>query len=181
MSRAKEILKIFKTCKSNLEDLDASRHVIPRGLAARDVFVTLNYDSIVEEAVLREALGRFTKEGVGKVAEHMPEGKILALLRPVARQHIKWEIESTAKVRQPPRCAGGLLTVFAKSPGAAEAAIGCMHELFDRDCAKYGVRHATVYCWGRTVRSLWPLFRRAVARAVKWVAIISAVKRYFVG
>jgi hypothetical protein len=86
-----------------------------------------------------------------------------------------------AEVHRPPRWAGFLFTVFAKSPDAADAAIGCMHERFVRDCAKYGVRHATFYCWAGTVHSLWPLFRRAIGRAVKWAAIISAVKRYFVG
>ena len=81
----------------------------------------------------------------------------------------------------PPKWAGSLLTVFAKSPGAAEAAVGCLHERFVRDCAKYGARHARLYCWAETVRSLWPLFCRAVGRAMKWAAIISAVRRYFVG
>lgn len=86
-----------------------------------------------------------------------------------------------AEAPQAPKWAGVVLTVFAKSPHAAEAAIGCMHERFARDCAKYGVRHATIYCWADTARSLWPLLRRTIGRAVKLAAIISAVKRLFVG
>jgi hypothetical protein len=82
---------------------------------------------------------------------------------------------------QPPGLAGFLLATLAKSSSAAEAAIGDMHERYARDCARYGVRYATLYCWGHTLRSLWPLIRRALGRGVKWAAIISAVKRLFVG
>jgi hypothetical protein len=54
-----------------------------------------------------------------------------------------------------------------------------MHERYAVHCAKYGVRYATLYCWGHSLRSVWPLLRRALGRALKWAAIISAVKRYF--
>jgi hypothetical protein len=81
----------------------------------------------------------------------------------------------------PPKCAGLFLTIFAKSPAAAESAIGDMHERFARDCAKYGVRHARLYCWADTLHSLGPLIGRALGRAIKWAAILSAVKRYFSG
>jgi hypothetical protein len=81
----------------------------------------------------------------------------------------------------PPKCAGLFLTIFAKSPAAAEAAIGDIHERFARDCGRYGVRYATLYCWGHTLRCLGPLLWRAFGRAMKWAAIISAVRRYFTG
>jgi hypothetical protein len=80
---------------------------------------------------------------------------------------------------QPPRWAGFLVALFSKNRVAADALIGCMNERFVHDCTMYGVQRATILYWKEALRSLWPLIRRALGRAVKWAAIISALKRYF--
>jgi hypothetical protein len=82
---------------------------------------------------------------------------------------------------QPPALAEFLLVTIAKSPRAADAMIGCMHERFVRDCANRGPARARLFYWGHTASSVWPLLRRALGRAATWAAIFSAVKRYLVG
>jgi hypothetical protein len=84
-------------------------------------------------------------------------------------------------LNQVPKWAGFFVALFAKTPADADALIGCMNERFVRDCARYGVQRATILYWKEALRSLWPLIRRALGRAMKWAAIISAVKRYFTG
>jgi hypothetical protein len=82
---------------------------------------------------------------------------------------------------QPPRYAELMLIACAKSPADAEGLIGDLYERFRRDCAKRGLARAKLIYWAYTVQSLWPLLKRAMARAATWAAIISAIKRFFVG
>jgi hypothetical protein len=73
------------------------------------------------------------------------------------------------------------LMVLCNSPDAADSLLGCMEERFRRDCAKHGVQRAKWLYWRCAIESSWPLLSRAISRTVKWAAIISAVKRLFVG
>jgi hypothetical protein len=77
----------------------------------------------------------------------------------------------------PPRIAEFMLTTLATSR-AAEAMIGDLNERFTSDCNKLGRRRAVQLYWARTLRSLWPLLRRAISRAVKWSAVIDTVRRH---
>jgi len=78
----------------------------------------------------------------------------------------------------PPRIAESLLTVFATS-SRAEAAIGDLNERFADECKKLGQRRAVRLYWARTLRSLWPLLRLAIGRALKWGAVVATVRRFF--
>ena len=81
---------------------------------------------------------------------------------------------------QPPKCAEFLL-VLSRSPSAAEGLLGDMYELFRRDCAKRGVARAKLFYWGYAMRAVWPLLKRSIGRAAKSAAVISTVKRLFIG
>jgi hypothetical protein len=57
--------------------------------------------------------------------------------------------------------------------------IGALNERFIRDCEKLGRPRAVRLYWARTLRSLWPLLRRAIGKALKWGAVIATVRRLF--
>jgi hypothetical protein len=71
-------------------------------------------------------------------------------------------------------CLGALL-----SGAKADAIIGDLNERFQQDLKRYGVRRARRLYSARTIKSLWPLFRRAVARAIKVGAFAEFVRRFF--
>jgi hypothetical protein len=75
----------------------------------------------------------------------------------------------------PPNFAEFLLIAFS-SLSRGDAMIGDLNEHFDRECEKLGRRRAVWRYWARTLRSLWPLLWR---KAVKWGALIAALKRLF--
>ena len=59
-----------------------------------------------------------------------------------------------------------LLTALSSS-SRDEAQIGDLNERFADDCKKLGCRRAVRLYWARTLRSLAPLLRRAVGKALK--------------
>jgi hypothetical protein len=71
-----------------------------------------------------------------------------------------------------------LLTLFATTP-RAEAAIGDLNERFADECKKLGRQRALRLYWARTLRSLWPLLRRAIGKMLKWGVVIATVRRLF--
>src|SRR5229473_3743494 len=73
----------------------------------------------------------------------------------------------------PPKFAEFLLTALATAR-AAEAMIGDLNERFADECQKFGPRRAVRLYWARTLRSLWPLLMRAIARALRRNAVIAA-------
>jgi len=44
---------------------------------------------------------------------------------------------------------------------------------------KLGRPRAVRLYWARTLRSLWPLLRRAIGKALKWGVLIATVRRLF--
>jgi hypothetical protein len=95
-----------------------------------------------------------------------------------------WDEAQAAKLEQrnrrgdPPESAEFLLTLFATTRHA-EAVIGDLNERFGDECQKIGRSRAIRLYWARTLRSLWPLLRRAIGKALKWGAVISIVRRIF--
>ena len=77
----------------------------------------------------------------------------------------------------PPKLAEFLLTGLATSR-AAEAMIGDLNERFADECKKLGRDRAARLYWARTLRSLWPLLKRAIGKALKWGAVIDTVRRH---
>jgi hypothetical protein len=78
---------------------------------------------------------------------------------------------------EPPKIAEFCLGLFlsnAKSAGM----IGDLSEQFAQDCQQIGERRARRVYWARTMRSLWPLFRRMAARTVRWGVVIETVRRF---
>ena len=53
------------------------------------------------------------------------------------------------------------------------------NERFEQDRECYGAKRARRIYWGRALRSLWPLFCRALKRAIKWGVVIDSVWRHF--
>lgn len=78
----------------------------------------------------------------------------------------------------PPAVAEFLLRVCATSKHQ-EAALGDMNERFAQDCADRGMRRARLLYWAGTLRSLFPLATRLVGRALKWAAVMDAIRRHF--
>jgi hypothetical protein len=85
---------------------------------------------------------------------------------------------ATQDHREPPKIAEFLLTALL-SRARADALTGDLEERFTRDCEELGRRRAVRLYWARTLRSLWPLLRRATAKALKWGAVIATVRRMF--
>jgi hypothetical protein len=78
----------------------------------------------------------------------------------------------------PPSFADFLLVMLLK-PSHVAAAIGDLREHFERECQCLGQRRAVWLYWKRTFDSLWPLLKRIIGKAVKWGAVIAAVRRLF--
>jgi len=78
----------------------------------------------------------------------------------------------------PPKVAEFLLTALATTP-RANAMIGDLNERLADEIQKMGRDRAVRLYWARTLHSLWPLLRRAIGKAVKWGAVIAAVRRHF--
>src|SRR5258707_5931521 len=78
----------------------------------------------------------------------------------------------------PPKVAEFLLTALATTP-RANAMIGDLNERLADEIQKLGRDRAVRLYWARTLHSLWPLLRRAIGKAVKWGAVIAAVRRHF--
>jgi hypothetical protein len=124
--------------------------------SAELTLLTTNYDHFVEQVMSKEHVVPSTlKEAI---ATRSAQGHCNAS-RFSARS-------AETETADPPKLAGFLLRLCA-SRGEAEAVVGCMHERFERDRAKYGVGRARLYCWADTGRSLWPLLRLAASRLVK--------------
>jgi hypothetical protein len=79
---------------------------------------------------------------------------------------------------EPPKIAEFLLTALAANR-QAEAMTGDLNERFADECEKFGRQRAVRLYWARTLRSLWPLLKRAIGKALKWGAVIAAVRRLF--
>ncbi len=85
---------------------------------------------------------------------------------------------TTLDNRDPPKLAEFLLTMLLK-PSRVDAVTGDFKERFESDCRLLGQRRAVWRYWRRTFDSLWPLLRRAIGKALKWGAVIAAVRRLF--
>lgn len=78
----------------------------------------------------------------------------------------------------PPKIADYCLSLFL-SPAKSDAIIGDLNERFVQDCQRYGTARARQHYWGHTLWSLWPLLKRAAARAVRWGVVFEGVRRFF--
>src|SRR5262249_46348937 len=83
------------------------------------------------------------------------------------------------KVSEPPKLAEFLLILCSGSGKRAEAIQGDLCEQFTHDCAKMSVARARRRYWSRMLASLGPQIGRTIARAVRWAAILSLVKKLF--
>ncbi len=79
---------------------------------------------------------------------------------------------------EPPWLAEFLLIAFATTR-RAEYVIGCRNERFVRECKELGRDRAVRRYWADTLRSLWPLLGRMIGKALKWGAVIAAMRRFF--
>jgi hypothetical protein len=77
----------------------------------------------------------------------------------------------------PPKIAEFLLIALL-SRARADGVTGDLNERFTRDCDDLGRRRAIWQYWARTLRSLWPLLWRAMSKALKWGAVIDALRRH---
>jgi hypothetical protein len=78
----------------------------------------------------------------------------------------------------PPPAADLLISLLLTSR-RSEAVIGDLTERFQKDSREYGAVRARRLYWGRALRSVWPLLRRAVGRAIRLGAFVEAVRRFF--
>jgi hypothetical protein len=104
-------------------------------------------------------------------AEVIDEGRTLVI----------YQVQTDAAAqerRDPPELAEFALTLFATTRHA-EAMVGDLNERFTDECQKLGRSRAVRLYWARTLRSLWPLLKRAIGKAVKWGAVITAARRLF--
>jgi hypothetical protein len=88
-------------------------------------------------------------------------------------------IAAASQVPEPPKLAEVLLIVCSGSGKRAEAIQGDLCEQFTHDCAKMSVARARRRYWSRVLASLGPQIGRTIARAVRWAAILSLVKKLF--
>ena len=86
--------------------------------------------------------------------------------------------EPSINIQAPPKIAEFLLTATVTTR-TTEAMIGDLNERFAAECKKLGRHRAVWLYWARTLRSLWPLLRRAIGKAMKCGAVIAAVRRFF--
>jgi predicted DNA-binding protein (UPF0251 family) len=91
---------------------------------------------------------------------------------------IKIVLSTKADNQNPPQLAELLLLLFAMTHHA-EAQVGDLNERFTRDCEDIGRDRAVRLYWARTLRSLWPLLVRAIGKALKWGAVVAALRRLF--
>jgi hypothetical protein len=59
--------------------------------------------------------------------------------------------------------------------------LGDLDEFFEQDCDGLGPERARDRYWGRALRSLWPLLRRAASRLVRWGSVVELARRLFTG
>jgi hypothetical protein len=78
-----------------------------------------------------------------------------------------------AEESRPPAALDYVLPMLLKG-AKGDALIGDLNELFVRDCKSYGVARARRMYWGRALKSLWPLVRRAAARGIKLGVFVTA-------
>jgi hypothetical protein len=132
---------------------------------------------------------KLTRNGPGWMASS-PHGSEIKLLREADGripecylQEIREALNAFSRdvsepIADPPKIAEFLLTSFMK-PSHAEAVMGDLNEHFALDCEQLGPKRAARLYWARTLRSLWPLLWRAMGKALKWGAVIAAVRRLF--
>jgi hypothetical protein len=145
---------------------------------SRDLHMT---DQVAKEFIrrIKRQVGRKIDASIIIEAAVSDEGVMLELgdiakrlmLRASTTQH-------SATTEAPPKFTEFLLTALATTH-AAEAMIGDLNERFADECEKFARPRAVRLYWARTLRSLWPLLRRAIGNAVKWGAVIAAVRRLF--
>ena len=133
-------------------------------------------------------LPRFYSELTGDV-EGLPE------IREILEKHPHLRTLILSKLNVKPEDQGGLRRkVDVEPPGVAEflleifltstrgqALIGDMSERFGCDCVELGRKRAVRRYWAHTVRTLLPMLRRAIARAIKWGALVDAFWRHWHG
>jgi predicted DNA-binding protein (UPF0251 family) len=110
------------------------------------------------------------------------------LLSDMANQTVHIYIDEAAGIKvigptkddepHPPRLAEFLLTLFVP-PSRADAMVGDLNERLASECKKLGRHRAVRLYWAHTLRSLWPLLRRAIGKALKWGVVVATVKRFF--
>jgi len=104
-----------------------------------------------------------------------------AALRNISRAENKPIVDAlgvtTSSEAEPPKIAEFLLTALATTR-AAEAMIGDLNERFADECKELGQHRAVRLYWARTLRSLLPLLRRAIGKAVKWGVMIDMLRRH---
>ena len=118
---------------------------------------------------------------LGKSLVEMTDAEVQELLDLAAKRHgeISYAISLVAD-REPPCIAEFLLEIFLTSK-RGQALIGDMRERFARECVESGRERAVRRYWAHTVRTLLPLARRAIGRAIKWGAFIDAFWHHWRG
>ncbi len=121
---------------------------------------------------LNSMVERLTKanEILGEMVEHQRSK--------INPPELREMVERQQPTIDPPGVAEFLLTALLK-PSHADAVTGDLNEHFTRECEELGRRRAIRLYWARTLRSLWPLLKRAAAKALKWGAVIATVRRLF--
>jgi hypothetical protein len=118
---------------------------------------------------------------IGPDASKQPKPKQADLVRGLSEQAVRLllAIAAESQVPEPPKLAEFLLILCSGSGKRAEAIQGDLCEQFTHDCAKMSVARARRRYWSRVLASLGPQIGRTIARAVRWAAILSLVKKLF--
>jgi hypothetical protein len=88
------------------------------------------------------------------------------------------KVRNARESRKPPMLAEFILAMLLK-PSRSEAVIGDLNERFTDELHRLGQRRAGWLYWARTLHSLWPLLKRATAKALSWGALIAMARRIF--
>jgi hypothetical protein len=142
----------------------------------------------IQEAKALERAYRWSAICTHNDADHISDGGVDFVAVVETGEHILVEAKvsgvqvmvADSSIRpEPPKVADFLLTVFACSSPKKDGIVGDINERFARECEEVGVSMARRRFWGRTFYIVWPLVRRALARTVKWGAVIEGVRRFF--
>jgi len=118
-------------------------------------------------------------EFVGMLGPKQEEAHFVRFVRFLTEQDIRVLLAIEAASQEPPKLAEFLLILCSGSGKRAEAIQGDLCEQFTHDCAKMSVARARRRYWSRLLASLGPQIGRTIARAVRWAAILSLVKKLF--
>jgi hypothetical protein len=153
----------------------------------RQVFLDKDYWCSIDKAVTEleqwrelcnatsKALKEDQVEGLAKFTDLREQSKIIYDRVRIALTEAETYVNAQND-GDPPTLAEFLLIAFA-TKRKAEYVAGDLNERFARECQEFGRPRAASRYWANTLRSLWPLLVRATGGALKWSAVIAAVRR----